>query len=331
LIQVEGLTKRYRSVVAVSDVTFEVRKGSVSGLLGPNGAGKTTTLRMLAGVLGSTHGTVRMCGFDIVNQPLDARRCLGYLPESSPLYPELTPRQYLSHRAALKGLPRSRCKTGPIETAVQTGCEEVLDVPIHQLSRGYRQRVGLADVLLANPSILLLDEPTAGLDPNQVRALRDALLRLRDDHAIVIGTHVLSEVEAFCTHVLLMHHGRLVENDSIKAIQSRNSSVEIELQLSDPQNCATAILRDFGWKIREEHSLRSTYIDAEASGALCFRAYRSAPPSDSHGAIEVLISALVQGGIGVRGVTRLTHPLPSAIADLMDRERAEICPDSSPH
>jgi ABC-2 type transport system ATP-binding protein len=317
LIEAQGLTKHYGSLVAVRDLTFQVSKGSVSGLLGSNGAGKTTALRMLAGVTGPTRGTVRLCGYDLIASPLQARRCLGYLPETSPLYPEMTTRQYLSYRAELKGVAHSRREALLCEAARDAGCEDILNITIGRLSRGHRQRVGLADTLQTKPPVILLDEPTAGLDPNQVRRLRELIGRLKANHAILVSTHLLAEVESLCTNVLVMHKGQLIANDSIEALRARHSSAELRLTFRDPDRRARAVLASLEWQVCDERAAADAKVNTTNSSGIAearIRLVRSC--SDPDEAIERLIAALVTAGVGVRSVEHLATGLETAFSSL---------------
>jgi ABC-2 type transport system ATP-binding protein len=189
-------------------VSFQVARGQIVGFLGPNGAGKTTTLRMLTGYLAPTSGAIHIGGFDALEHPIEARRRLGYMPEGVPLYREMRVYEYLRHRAALKGVSEV---SGAIDRSLElAGVSDARKRIIGQLSKGYRQRVGLAEALIADPPILILDEPTSGLDPNQVRQFRELVSGFRDDKTVLLSTHIMSEVEAVCDRVLIMHAGRKV-------------------------------------------------------------------------------------------------------------------------
>ena len=272
---------------------------------------------MLAGVLGPTRGTVRLCGYDLFASPMQARRCLGYLPETSPLYPEMTTRQYLSYRAELKGVAHSRRRVALREAAGDAGCEDILDISISRLSRGHRQRVGLADTLLTKPPIILLDEPTAGLDPNQVRNLRELVGRLKENHAILLSTHVLAEVESLCTNVLVMHKGRLITNDSIEALRARQGVAELRLTFRDPDQRAPAVFSSLDWQFCNEPSAADTKADSPNSSRVAEARIRPARPcSDVDEAIERLIAALVTAGVGVRSVDRIATTLESVFSTL---------------
>jgi ABC-2 type transport system ATP-binding protein len=210
VIEVENLTKKYGDRTAVNGIAFSVRKGEIIGFLGPNGAGKSTTLRMLTGYLQPTEGAIRVGGVDAVRDPIGARRFIGYLPESVPLYREMRVREYLSYRARLKGVPRAKVKARVDAVLGMAIIGDVRERIIGQLSKGYRSRVGLADALVADPPLLVLDEPTAGLDPNQIRQVRDLIRSMANEKTVMLSTHILPEVESTCSRVLIINQGRLV-------------------------------------------------------------------------------------------------------------------------
>jgi len=209
MIQVSHLTRRFGSMTAVDDLSFEIARGEVVGFLGPNGAGKTTTLRVLCGFLSATGGDVRIAGHDVRTESLAVRRRIGYLPENCPLYPEMRVDEYLRYRAALKGVPAGRVRERVAAVKQQCGLNDAGRRIIGQLSKGYRQRVGMADALVHEPEILILDEPTIGLDPGQIRQTRDLIRALAQRHTILLSTHILPEVEAVCRRILILHRGRL--------------------------------------------------------------------------------------------------------------------------
>lgn len=210
MIQVEHLTKRYGPTVAVSDVSFEVQKGEVLGFLGPNGAGKTTTMRVITGYLPPTEGKVTVAGFDVLDAPIEAKRRTGYLPESPPIYPEMTVTEYLGFVARIKAVPRAEVKKRVDEAAEKCAVTDVRDRQIGKLSKGYRQRVGLAQALIHNPEVLVLDEPTAGLDPKQIIETRELIKNLAGQHTVVLSTHILPEVSKTCQRVVVINRGQVV-------------------------------------------------------------------------------------------------------------------------
>jgi ABC-2 type transport system ATP-binding protein len=214
MIKVEHLAKRYTSVYAVDDISFEVNQGEILGLLGPNGAGKTTTMRILTCYMPATSGTATVAGYDVFRDSINVRRQIGYLPENVPLYPEMRVREYLSFRAKLKQVPYRNRKTKIDESIEKCRIIDVQNQIIGTLSKGYRQRVGLADTLVHDPKILILDEPTIGLDPNQIRQVRQLIKELGEKHTILLSTHILPEVEIICGRVIIINKGKIVAMDT---------------------------------------------------------------------------------------------------------------------
>jgi ABC-2 type transport system ATP-binding protein len=228
MIVVERLTKYYGEYPAVRDVSFQVDKGQVVGFLGPNGAGKSTTMRILAGFLTATSGKASIGGKDVFWDPIEARRRIGYMPESCPLYTDMRVDEYLRFRGGLKGLPRRDRKKRMEYVLGRCWLKDVKHQIIGTLSKGYRQRVGLADALLADPPVLILDEPTAGLDPTQIRETRKLMRELGQQHTMLLSTHILSEVEATCDSVIVIYQGKVVEDGSLATIRERHSEKSLE-------------------------------------------------------------------------------------------------------
>lgn len=251
LISAERLAKNFGSVRAVRDVSFSIQRGQAVGFLGPNGAGKTTTFRMLAGSLGPSSGHVSILGTSLTDEPLRAKKSLGYMPEVPPLYPEMTAREYLLYRAALRGLPRRERSREVSRVAELTQLTHYLPLPIAHLSKGYRQRVALANALLGDPPVLLLDEPTAGLDPNQIHEVRALLRELRKDHTILLSTHILSEVEANCDHALILHQGTLVFDGSLDELRSQTHGTSAQLLLSGDAERTRLQLQAAGFHVEQ--------------------------------------------------------------------------------
>lgn len=214
MIKVDNLTKKFAGTTALEDISFAVKPGEVVGFLGPNGAGKTTTMRILSGYLPATAGEVLIDGVSVARDSLEVRRRIGYLPENSPLYEEMRVNEYLRYRAALKGVPRKLKSKRIAEVKEMCGLADSGRRLIRQLSKGYRQRVGLADALVHDPKLLILDEPTIGLDPHQIRKVRDMIRSLAAEHTLLISTHILSEAEAVCSRVLIIDNGRIVAQDT---------------------------------------------------------------------------------------------------------------------
>jgi len=221
MIKVEQLTKRYGATCAVDGISFEVGKGEIVGFLGPNGAGKSTTMRMLAGFLPPTSGCAQIAGFDVFRDSLRAREHIGYLPENVPLYPDMRVDEYLRYRAALKGVPGRRIKERVGDVLELCGLGDVAKKIIGRLSKGYRQRVGLADSMVHEPDLLILDEPTIGLDPNQIRLVRDLIRNLKRHHTILLSTHILPEVEMLCSRVIIINKGRIEALDTPQNLRAR--------------------------------------------------------------------------------------------------------------
>lgn len=221
MIEVTNLTKRYQGVVAVDEISFSVGKGEVVGFLGPNGAGKSTTMRILAGYLPPTSGTASVAGFDVYPDSLRAREKIGYMPESVPLYTEMRVREYLRYRAALKGVKGRKIRERLGDVMHLCGLEEVQKKLIGALSKGYRQRVGLADAMIHEPELLILDEPTIGLDPNQIRHVRELILDLSRHHTILLSTHILPEVEMTCGRVLIINRGKIAAVDTPQNLRKK--------------------------------------------------------------------------------------------------------------
>jgi ABC-2 type transport system ATP-binding protein len=214
MIKVENLTKRYAGQTAIQDLSFEVSRGEIMGFLGPNGAGKTTTMRILAGFMPPTSGRASIAGFDVFEKSLQAREHVGYMPENVPLYSDMRVTEYLNYRAAIKGVPHRRVAERVGDVKELCGLKDVERKLIGTLSKGYRQRVGLADALLAEPDLLILDEPTIGLDPNQIRQVRELIRNLGRQHTILLSTHILPEVEMTCSRVIIIHKGRIEACDT---------------------------------------------------------------------------------------------------------------------
>lgn len=220
MIEVKNLTKSYHDRVAVEGLSFDVQEGEVLGFLGPNGAGKSTTMKMLTGFLPPSSGTAKIAGFDVFEKPLETKRRIGYLPEMPPLYLEMSVRGYLAFVARIKGVPSSKLKSEVERVAQATTVTDQLSRLIGQLSKGYRQRVGLAQALLNDPALLILDEPTEGLDPRQRRDVLELIKGLAGKHTVVLSTHILADVKATCQSALIIHRGQLRVHDSIEKLTS---------------------------------------------------------------------------------------------------------------
>ncbi len=242
IIEVSDLTKRYVGRTAVAGVSFTVAPGEIVGLLGPNGAGKSTILRILSCYIPATSGTVRVAGFDVFREHNDVRRRIGYMPENNPLHLDMRVRDYLAFRARLKGLSSGQARTRAGLVMEQCGLAQVSRRIIGQLSKGYRQRVGLADALVNDPELVILDEPTIGLDPHQIREVRGLIKELGRSHTVLLSTHILPEVEMTCSRILILHEGRMLAADSPDNLQQRFDGdllvvAEIAAPLADLEEC----------------------------------------------------------------------------------------------
>ena len=243
MIKVDNLTKRFGRHPAVTGATFAVEQGEVVGFLGPNGAGKTTTIRMLTGFLPPSSGSASIDGLDVNRHSLEARRRIGYLPESVPLYRDMRVREYLRFRGQLKGLGGNSLRTRMDEVLERCGLRDVRRKMIRTLSKGFRQRVGLADALIHDPPLLILDEPTNGLDPNQIRAIRHLIKQLGQSHTILLSTHILSEVEMICDKIVIIDGGKVLASDTpANLISTMRTAGRISLELrADPENARKKI------------------------------------------------------------------------------------------
>jgi ABC-2 type transport system ATP-binding protein len=245
MIEVHQLTKLYARHAAVRDISFSVARGEIVGFLGPNGAGKTTTLRMLTGYLPPTSGSARIAGFDIFRESIQARRKIGYMPENVPLYEDMRVREYLKFRAQLKGLSGADTRRR-VGTVIDTcGLQSVRRKMIKTLSKGYRQRVGLADALVHDPELLILDEPTNGLDPNQIRQIRELIRQLAESHTVLISTHILHEVEMICDRVIIIDNGRIKATDTpANLTQQMRAAGRLQVEIhADPAVAAGVLNR----------------------------------------------------------------------------------------
>ncbi|MEK0444759.1 MAG: hypothetical protein RLZZ399_80 [Verrucomicrobiota bacterium] len=235
MIKVENLTKRYSGFTAIKDLSFEVKQGEVVGFLGPNGAGKSTTMRILTGYMPASSGRVSIAGFDIFAQSVEARRHIGYLPESTPLYQDMRVSEYLRYRAALKGVRGGDIRDRVGDVLEMCNLQEKERAIIGTLSKGQKQRVGLADALVHDPDLLILDEPTIGLDPNQIRQVRELIKNLAQRRTVLISTHILPEVEIMCSRVIVIHKGRIRASDTAEnLLRNHRSAGVVRVELSQP-------------------------------------------------------------------------------------------------
>jgi ABC-2 type transport system ATP-binding protein len=312
MIEVQHLTKDYGTVVAVQDVSFRVGNGEIVGFLGPNGAGKSTTLRVLAGFLGPTSGRVRIAGKDIAEDPLGARRAIGYMPENAPLYPEMRVTEYLLFRARLKEVPRARRRTALGSAMERAGVTHMAETPIAHLSKGYRQRVALADALVADPPLLILDEPTAGLDPNQIREVRALIKSLAETHTVLLSTHILSEVEATCQRALVIDRGRLVAEGRIAELLAQKSQAGLSIRVRDLEDRAVAVVS----ALARVHSVEARSIEGAPSHhlELCIELDRELERREP--IVEQIVRALSLAEVGIHSVVPTKASLEEVFSEL---------------
>ena len=299
MIEVANLTKRYAGRFAVSDVSFTVQRGEIVGLLGPNGAGKSTTMRILACFLPATSGSVRIAGWDVFTHSQAVRRRIGYMPENNPLHHEMRVREYLKFRARLKGLSRRHSRERVNVVMEQCGVTEVSQRIIGQLSKGYRQRVGLADALVHEPELIILDEPTIGLDPHQIRAVRQLIKSLAASHTVLLSTHILPEAEMTCHRVLILYEGRILAADTPENLQRvMSSNSQIIAEIAAPE----AALRECWAQMAEIEQFDVAPADGDF--------FRCAPtPRDGADLRERVFALAREHGWPLRELTRSRHSL----------------------
>lgn len=245
MIEVKNLTKRYGKHLAVDNLSFTVEKGQIYGFLGPNGAGKSTTMNIMTGYLGATSGEILINGHDILREPQEAKKCIGYLPEQPPLYMEMTVWEYLNFAAELKKIPKDEVKKQIEKVAKLTRLEEVQNRLIHNLSKGYKQRVGLAQAILGFPEIIILDEPTVGLDPKQIIEIRELIRTLAKNHTVILSSHILAEVREVCDYIMIIAKGKLVASDTPENLENLMSGTgHVELEAKTSMEKARAILKE---------------------------------------------------------------------------------------
>jgi gliding motility-associated transport system ATP-binding protein len=312
LIEVEGLTKYYGERAAVQDVTFSVPRGQVLGFLGPNGAGKSTTMRILTGYIGATSGRASVAGFDVLSQSLEVRRRIGYLPETAPLYNEMRVAGFLHLMCKLRGVPPSR-RRGRVDDAIDAcGLGDRRDEVIGRLSRGLRQRVGLAQAIVHEPEALILDEPTAGLDPAQTRETRDLVRELGRDRTVVLSSHILSEVEATCERVLIINEGRLVADGAPGKLAQRlgaGRTHEVELVVRGEAAQVKEALRDV-------HGVKEISAGTAAEPGVVTVTVTTRVPDLR----EALSRAIIEGGFGLLEVQARTLSLEDVFLQLTAAE-----------
>jgi ABC-2 type transport system ATP-binding protein len=329
VIEVQHITKRYGRVTAVDDVSFRVERGEILGFLGPNGAGKTTTMRILTGYMPPSEGRATVAGFDVFDKPIEAKRRTGYLPETPPLYPEMTVREYLDFVGKIKGVPREGGRQRVLAVMERTHVADMADRHCAKLSKGYRQRVGLAQALIHNPEVLILDEPTAGLDPKQIIETRDLIRSLAGDHTIVLSTHILPEVAQTCQRVVIINKGRVVAVDTPDNLTARLKGaatmyVHVDASGADAGAALAAVPGVKRVESADQRSAPTVEAGADAS-----RAYPAAFEVESEPDVDVrreLARAIVTRGWGLLEL----RPVRMSLEDVFLQVTTEELPEEAP-
>ncbi|MBI3934382.1 MAG: ATP-binding cassette domain-containing protein [Acidobacteria bacterium] len=313
MIEVQGLTKRYGRTTAVQDLNFSVRKGEILGFLGPNGAGKTTTMRVLTCYLPPTLGKVTVAGYDVMEQPLEVKKRVGYLPETPPLYTDMRVREMLGFAARIKGVPRRKLKQRVEDAAEKAAVGDVLHKIVGHLSKGYRQRVGLAVALIHDPEVLVLDEPTAGLDPKQIIETRNLIQSLAGNHTIILSTHILPEAANTCHRVMIINAGKLVAEDTPKNLTARLQGFEtMKLLVEGPAE-----------QIQETLTRVAGVNQVAAMPAVDGRVQFSVETAPGHDARKELARAVIESGWGLLELRPMGMSLEEIFLKLTTKEETE--------
>jgi ABC-2 type transport system ATP-binding protein len=313
MIEVENLIKRYTGHTAVADVSFSVARGEIVGLLGPNGAGKSTIMRIMSCYLPATSGSVRVGGHDVFTESNEVRRRIGYMPENNPLHRDMRVREYLRFRASLKGLSRSRCRERLDVVLPQCGLTDVHRRLIGHLSKGYQQRVGLADALIHDPELIILDEPTIGLDPNQIRAVRQLIKDLGQKHTVLISSHILPEIEMTCSRVLILHEGKILAADTTENLQRLISdSGQVVAEIAAPAEELKALWEQ--WSEIEHFDM----APAEGEYMRCSLTGRAGVDLRVY-----IFAAVCERGWQLRELTRSRHSLEDIFVQVTKKSKEE--------
>ncbi len=279
MLEVKNLTKRYGSNTAVDHLTFSIEKGRIYGFLGPNGAGKSTTMNMITGYLASTEGTVLIDGHDILKEPIEAKKRIGYLPEIPPVYTDMTVKEYLLFAAELKKIPKAEHMSMVNEIMDRTKTQDVSDRLIRNLSKGYKQRVGIAEALIGYPDLIILDEPTVGLDPAQIIEIRDLIRSLGEKHTVILSSHILQEISAVCDHIMVISHGRLVASDTPENLaHSMSDTVTMHMEVRASESEVTEALKSI-------NGIRNIRFEESSERGIVKAVIRSDPETDIREAV----------------------------------------------
>jgi ABC-2 type transport system ATP-binding protein len=324
MIDVQNFSKRYGGFWAVDDISFQVQPGKIVGFLGPNGAGKTTTMRVLTCFLPPSRGTVKIAGFDVTENPMEVKRRVGYLPETPPLYPDMTVEGYLKFVGAIKGVAKSEVEGRATHAMKRCALLDVRGKLIGKLSKGYRQRVGLAQAVLHDPELLILDEPTSGLDPKQILETRDLIRELSGDHTIILSTHILPEVEQTCEEVVIINNGKLVATDTVHNLRNRmrgGEMVRVEIGFRSAAPDAAAV----GAALAQVPGASAVRLLDEQNGRLRLE-LDSVPDS---GLRPALAQTIVGHGWDLFEMTSVAFSLEDVFLQLTQGDEAGIAPDDA--
>lgn len=321
MIEVENLTKRYGNHVAVDHLSFRVEKGMVYGFLGPNGAGKSTTMNMMTGYIAATEGTVRVNGYDILKEPEEAKKCIGYLPELPPVYQDMTVYEYLKFVAELKKVPKKERAAQIEQVMEQTKVGDVKNRLIKNLSKGYKQRVGFAQAIIGYPEVIILDEPTVGLDPKQIIEIRELIRELAKKHTIILSSHILSEVSAVCDHIMIISKGKLVASDTPEGLMTLlNGGRELILSVEGTKEALFGVL-DTIKDIQEYHEMEET---DENTVTVTIKT------DAEHDVRKELFYALAENKLPVLQLSQNEKSLEDVFLELTGEEKQEVLPQEEP-
>ena len=303
-----GLSRSYGGTLAVDGVSLDLKRGEIIGLLGPNGAGKTTTMRMITGTLAPTSGSVKICGIDLIDKPTAAKAKLGYLPEVSPLYKELRVDEYLSLAGRLHKVHKSEIAAAVDRAKRRSGLSDMGRKLIGSLSKGYQQRVGIAQAIIHDPNVIVLDEPTVGLDPNQIREIRSLIRELGDDHSVILSTHILPEVEAICDRVHILHHGKVVFADAIEGLRQFRGGRSLQLSLRHPPS-----VDEIAALVNPAH------VDSISDGV-----FRISAQQTEHDPTDQLVRASVEHGWGLYQLSPAQASVEEVFVQLTQTDAADV-------
>ena len=312
MIKVENVTKNYRGHIAVNDISFEIKDGEIVGFLGPNGAGKTTTMNMITGVIEPSLGYIEVDGFDVSKKPKKAKKQIGYMPETTPLYSELTPKEFVSYMAELKRISKKERKEEVARVLKEVNIEDVQNKLIRNLSRGYKQRVSLAGALVGNPKVLILDEPTVGLDPKQVIQIRNLIKTLGKDHTVILSSHILSEISQICEKVIIINKGNLVTVDTPENLENKvKSGNALLVTVEDPEKKIESVIKDI------ENVKKLEFIKELQDGTKQY----SIHPKDDKDIRKEVFEVFAKNCITIFELKKTTTTLEDAFINLIDKQR----------